>query len=140
MSEEYEQFNAHQEDVRRRSDSLVRAIFVLSGGALTISIGFLGEASRSLLSESLVLILQTSWWSLFMSIVSLASALFAVIIRDYTFGERWREKLDGKRQDAMNSTWGMELVIWVLALIGFFSFILGMVGLAYVSTSSISIG
>lgn len=139
MAEEYEQFNAHQEDARRRADSLVRAIFVLAGGALTISIGFFGDSSVSTLTEKLILILQASWWALFASIISLASALVVVISRDYAFGELWRQKIDGKRQDTPNSPGWLELMIWTLSIIGFFSFIFGMVGLAYVATSTVSI-
>lgn len=81
MAEKYEQFNAHQEDVRRRADSLVRAVFILAGGALTISIGFLGDSSSSILTEKLILILQASWWALFATIISLACALVVVISR-----------------------------------------------------------
>jgi hypothetical protein len=138
MAEEYEQFNAHQEDVRRRADSLVRAIFVLAGGALTVSIGFFGGSSRSLLSQDLIPILQASWWGLFVSILSLASSLVVVIGRDYAFGERWRAKLYGNRQDAPNDPGWCELLIWILAVVGFIGFILGMVGLAYVASASVS--
>lgn len=38
MTTDLELFNAHQEDVRRRADSLSRAIFLLAGGTLTLSI------------------------------------------------------------------------------------------------------
>ncbi len=138
MADDNEQFYAHQEDVRRRADSLVRALFVLSGGALTVSIGFFGGSSRSLLSPELILVLQSSWWSLFVSILCLASSLVAIIGRDYAFGERWREKLDGKREDAPNGPGWCELLIWILASVGFVSFFVGMIGLAYVASSAVS--
>lgn len=102
MADENKQFNAHQEDLRGRADSLVRAIFVLVGDALTVSIGFFGDSSRLMLSQDLIPILQTSWWGLFVSILCLASSLVAIIGRDYAFSERWRQKLDGNRQDAPN--------------------------------------
>lgn len=78
MADENEQFNAHQADLRGRADSLVRAIFVLAGGSLTVSIGFFSGSSRALLSEDLIPILQASWWGLFISILSLASSLVAI--------------------------------------------------------------
>lgn len=138
MAEEYEQFNAHQEDLRRRADSLVRAVFVLSGGALTVSIGLFGGSSRLQLSQDLIPILQASWWGLFASILCLASSLFMIIVRDHAFGERWRQKLYGSREDAPNDPGWRELLIWVLAIIGYVSFLLGMLGLAYVASAEVS--
>lgn len=138
MADENEQFNAHQADVRGRADSLVRAIFVLAGGSLTVSIGFFSGSSRELLSEDLIPILQASWWGLFASILSLASSLVAIIGRDYAFGERWRQQIDGKWRDAPNDPGWCEWLIWILAATGFACFILGMVGLAYVASATVS--
>ena len=51
MADNLELFNAHQEDVRRRADSLAKSIFVLSGGTLTVSIGvFTGSSAPDLTS------------------------------------------------------------------------------------------
>lgn len=138
MADESEQFNAHQADLRGRADSLVRAIFVLAGGSLTVSIGFFSRSSRELLHEDLIPILQASWWSLFVAILSLASSLVAIIVRDYAFGERWRQKIDGKRQDAPNGPGWHESLIWILAATGFACFIFGMIGLAYVASGTVS--
>ena len=138
MTDENEQFNVHQADVRGRADSLVRAIFVLAGGSLTVSIGFFSSSSRELLSENLIPILQASWWGLFASILCLASSLVAIIGRDYAFGERWRQKIDGKRQDAPNGPGWCEWLIWFLAVIGFVCFIFGMIVLAYVASGTVS--
>jgi hypothetical protein len=38
MADSLELFNSHQEDVRRRVDSLGKAILILAGGTLTVSI------------------------------------------------------------------------------------------------------
>lgn len=138
MADENEQFNAHQADLRGRADSLVRAIFVLSGGSLTVSIGFFTSSSRELISECLIPILQASWWGLFISILSLASSLVAIIGRDYAFGERWRQKIDGYRQDALNGPSWCEALIWILAALGFACFFVGMVGLAYVASATVA--
>jgi len=51
-----EQFNTHQQDIRARTDSLARAVFVLSGGALSISIGIFAKVNN--LSECAVLVLK----------------------------------------------------------------------------------
>lgn len=138
MANETEQFNAHQADIRGRADSLVRAVFVLAGGSLTVSIGFFRGSSSGLLSADLIPILQASWWGLFISILSLSSSLVALIARDYAFGERWRQKIDGKRQDAPNEPSWCEWLIWILAATGFACFIFGMLGLAYVASATVS--
>lgn len=89
-----EQFNSHQQDIRSRVDSLAKAVFVLSGGALSISIGIF-STSRSI-PECVQSILKLSWWSLTFTILSLVMMLFVGIARDYLFGEQWRNQLDGK--------------------------------------------
>lgn len=136
--DENEQFNAHQADLRGRADSLVRAIFVIAGGSLTVSIGLFTDSSRELQTEGLILLLQLSWGALFASILSLTLSLLTIIYRDYAFGERWRQKLDGFRRDAPNDTGWREILIWIFASIGFVCFFIGMVGLALVASAAMS--
>jgi len=69
MAGDLELFNAHQEDVRRRADSLAKAIFVLSGGTLTVSIGIFTGGSAPELTTDLLCVLKASWWSLFFAII-----------------------------------------------------------------------
>ncbi len=132
MSSELEQFNAHQEDVRRRVDSLVRSIFLLSGGALTLSIGLFAGGKVQLHDQALLECLRQSWWALFVSITLLTAALVSIIIRDYAFGERWRRQLDGG-PEAAHYMW-QEWLIVTLAILGILVFLGGMLGLAWVAT------
>lgn len=135
MATELELFNAHQEDVRRRADSLVRSIFVLAGGTLTLSITIFTSDRAPELSKSLSCALKISWWALFLAIIFLVLALTTIIARDYALGERWRGKLNGENTDASDSPMIVEVIIWVLAVIGLLSFLAGLLGQAYVASN-----
>lgn len=134
MSDALQQFNAHQEDVRRRADSLVRAMFLLSGGALTVSIGIFTKQEALPLSPGFASVLSYSWWSLFLSILLLVLCLVAIISRDYAFGERWRRAIDRPGSDEPGQLIWPEILIWSLAVGGLVTFSIGMLGLAWVAT------
>ena len=133
-----EQFNLHQADLKGRVDSFVKAIFVLSGGALTISIGLFTDSTKITLTDCLKEILQFSWWALFIAIISLVLVQFITIIRDYFFGERWRENLDGANNDVTGKPGIADTVILLLGFLGLIGFVGGMLSLAYVSTKIIN--
>ena len=135
MTNQLELFNTHQEDVRRRADSLCRAIFVLAGGTLTVSIGIFTRESAPKLPQSLSCVLIASWCALIAAIIFLALALSVIIARDYALGERWRKKIAGQNIDASGSPTIVEILILVLAVFGLLMFIGGMLGQAYVATN-----
>ncbi len=130
-------FNEHQKDVRQRVDSLCKAVFVLAGGALTISIGIFTNA-KIVLTEYLKCILTLSWWSLFICIISLVLVLFTVITRDYFFGEKWRKSYQGESKDLTGNPGVLEKIIWLLSIVGLIAFITGYFLLAYVATNAIN--
>lgn len=133
MATDLELFNAHQEDVRRRADSLARAIFILAGGTLTLSITIFTGENAPELNLDLMCALKMSWWSLFLSIVLLVLGLTTIIARDYVFGERWRKQLNGENVDATGNPTFVEVAIWALALLGLLAFLAGLLGQAYVA-------
>lgn len=133
MATDLDLFNAHQEDIRRRADSLARAIFILAGGTLTLSITIFTGENAPELNTDLICALKVSWCSLFISIVSLVTALTTIIARDYGFGERWRRQLNGENVDVSGSPTWVEVVIWILAIIGMLGFLVGILGQAYVA-------
>lgn len=131
-----ELFNVHQQDVRARSDSLIKAIFVLSGGALSISVGIFTNTPN--IPECIQSALQFSWWSLTICILSLVMALFIMIVRDYHFGEKWRDQLDGKIESASDRHPVADVLMWIFGIIGLISFSVGFITLAYSATSMLS--
>ncbi|WP_183091180.1 MULTISPECIES: hypothetical protein [Vibrio] len=138
MTKEYEMFNQHQQDVRARADSLGKAVFVLSGGALTVSIGIFLKSDRLPLTDSALIVIRYSWWLLFAAIVFGVVMLATIIVRDYRFGERWRKVLDKVPNiDASGKPAKLEVLIVVLGVLGIIAFILGMFGLAFVATETV---
>lgn len=137
MPDNLELFNAHQEDVRRRADSLAKSIFILSGGTLTVSIGIFTGSHAPVLSSGLSSILKVSWWGLFLAIILLALTLIIIIARDYAFGERWRKQLNGQNIDVSGNPTFVEKIIWVFTIIGALAFLIGILGQAYVASNVI---
>lgn len=133
--QELDQFNSHQEDTRKRTDSLAKSVFLLSGGALTLSIGvFLRKESQEIPME-LVTWLKRAWFSLFMSITLFVLVLSVMIIRDYYFGELWRKELNGKANSSENSPGCFDVIMWVLGLLAILCFLFGFGALAWVACS-----
>ena len=134
-----EQFNLHQADTKSRVDSLVKAIFVLSGGALTISIGLFTDTSKIKLTESLKDTLQISWSALFTAIISLVLVQFIMIARDYSFGELWRKNMNGANNDVSGQPGIADKLLWAFGVLGLIGFLAGMLSLAYVSIMVINV-
>ena len=61
--DKYERLNAHQTKVGEQIESLVKSVFLLSGTALTISIGLFNSPVALQLSSSIKCVLKASWGS-----------------------------------------------------------------------------
>lgn len=135
MASDNEQFNAHQTDVRQRVDSFAKALFILSGGTLTVSIGIFTSPGAPNLETCLNDLIKISWWSLFVAIICLVLTLFAIIARDYATGERWRKKIKSKSDEDIEGPAWVDAVIWILGILGLLAFLVGMLLQAFVATS-----
>jgi hypothetical protein len=135
MSNDLEQFNAHQQDVSNRGTALVKAILLISGGALSISIGVFARRNGPELTDFSISALQWSWFSLFGAVLLLITSLVVIIARDYSFGERWRDCRHGKRANLRERIVWVEVLIWATAVTGYLFFVLGMLGLASVASA-----
>src|SRR5665647_740545 len=82
-----DRFSAYQTDTRQRVDTLIKAIFVLSGGALTISIGVFLRHEAPQLTPRITELLQYSWYLLFFSLAAAAIVLFIMVVQGYYIGE-----------------------------------------------------
>lgn len=132
----------YQTDTRQRVDTLVRAVFVLSGGALTISIGIFLRAGAPHLSAHLTLLLQVSWWLLFFSLTASAGVLFIMICQGYWFTSLWGKSLENGNsrnvdQNPLHKFAG--IMNWVIGVSGFFAFVVGLGVLAYVSVNAVTV-
>ena len=132
-----EQFNAHQEDSRKRSEFLAKAIFLISGSALTLSINLFIGNNAPILPLGLICLLRQAWIALFVSIVGFVIVIGVMIIRDYTFGERWRKQLSDPSNVAVHMKWP-DIVMWLVGVVSVLAFLIGLAELAWVSCSLIN--
>lgn len=129
----------YQADTRQRVDTLVKAIFVLSGGALTISIGLFLKTGAPSLAPTLAGALRWSWWLQFYSLAASAALMFSMICQGYWHGWRWEAALSDKSK-SISGHFVLNLIRycnWVLGVSGFLAFLAGLALLAYVSVGAI---
>jgi hypothetical protein len=132
-----EQFNEHQADVRKRADSLAKAIFLIAGGSLTVSIGLFTNDKAPTLEAPLKAALKLSWGLLTASIISLVLMLSIVLLRDYFFGEKWRASFDDETIDGTNKPGSVETLIIIAGISGVLLFITGIALQAYVAIAAL---
>jgi hypothetical protein len=132
---ELEQFNAHQMDNRNRIDSLAKSIFLLSGGALTLSIGIFLRKGAPEIPTELIVWLQRAWLSLFMSVAAYVLVMSIMITRDYCFGERWRKKINRKTSYVKDSPGIFDVILWLLGVVAIICFLFGFGSLGWVACS-----
>lgn len=137
---EVEIFNAHQEDTRKRTEFLAKAVFLIAGSALTLSINlFLSEDAPKLFPDY-VCILKNAWWALFASMMLYILVLSVMLIRDYAFGERWRKKLNGQNVDVSGNPSWPDAIMWALGILAIVALFFGLGSLAWVSSALLSKG
>ena len=120
--EELAQFNQHQQDARGRLDTIAKAVFLLAGGALTLSINtFTGKDAVSIGCE-LAAYLKLSWGFLFYSMIAFLLVIVSVLLDMFVFGERWRVQLDGGPEA---KHFRIEIFQLILAATALLAFILG---------------
>lgn len=134
-----DRFSAYQADTRQRVDTLVKSVFVISGGALTISIGVFLRNEAPKLSSRLTELLQCSWYLLFCSLAAAAIVLFIMIVQGYYIGELWnRIRETGVNEIESSLLLKISRVAnWCFGIAGFVSFLVGLLMLAFVSVTAI---
>jgi hypothetical protein len=128
----------HETDTRQRVDTLIKAIFVLSGGALTISIGLFLRSGAPQLSEALIRVLQQSWWLLFYSLAASATVLAIMIFQGYRYVALWKKAFN-ENSGQISDSFLLKLTRianWSLGVTGFTAFLIGLALLAYVSVTA----
>ncbi|MGA7981196.1 MAG: hypothetical protein WCA32_13365, partial [Chromatiaceae bacterium] len=126
-----------QTKVGEQIESLVKSVFLLSGIALTMSIGLFKNPSTLHLSSAVKCLLKVSWGSFFASIVLLVISLSMIVVENYRFGTRWFHVLKTNTPESIENVNSRSFVraIEILLFLGVLLFILGMFGLASTSIS-----
>lgn len=132
-----ELFNAHQENNGKRAEFLAKSVFLLSGGALTVSMGvFLGGNSPTPLTPELHPLLIMSWGHLLKSMTAFVLLIAIMILRDYIFAENWRRKIQGKTYiESLAPLYVADAIIWILGITGLIYTFKGFWGLSDVATA-----
>lgn len=133
-----ELFNAHQEDSRKRTDGLAKAVFLISGGALSLSVSlFTGDRAKAV-PPDLVDVLRGAWIALFVSVAAYVLVISLMLIRDYRIGENWRKSLNGKlASEGIDDPGVLEFLMWACGTIGILSLLFGLASLVCVANGII---
>ena len=137
--ERQKQLNENQADTRKRVDTVVRYILMVTGLALSVSLGVFINSQHVLLTEGSRLLLTWSWSLLFTSIISMLAVMILMVVGGYIFGERWKLLEEGKLKVAEQPSW-VDPVAWSFGALGVVSFVAGLVTLCIVAVSSIPAG
>lgn len=134
-----DRFTDFQTDTQHRVDALIKSIFVLSGGALTISIGVFLRGEAPKLTPGITDLLQYSWCLLFYSLAAAAIVSFIMIVQGYYIGELWKKAQEtGQNTIDISSALKMSRVVnWFFGITGFVSLLVGLAMLAIVSIKAI---
>ena len=127
-------------DTRQRIDTLAKLIFVLSGGALTVSLGLFLRESAPQLSDGQLCTLTIAWYCLFASMAAFAIILALLIIDGYVVGRERERRIGGEEPnahiDALHNR--LQRGNWIIGVLGFVSFLIGILMLAVVATGLLS--
>ena len=134
-----DRFSAHQIDAHHRVDTLVKLIFVLSSGALTVSIGVFLRQGAPKLDPRIIEILQYSWYLLYVSLAAAALVLFFMVAHGYCVGHLWTkaQKTGENKIDKSVFLKVLRIGTWLFGILGFISFMAGLAMLAVVSAKAI---
>lgn len=137
-----DRINAYQTDTRQRVDTLIKSVFILSGGALTISLGIFLRHEAPLLAPGSINLLKLSWVLLFLSLAASAIVLFIMICQGYYFGELWKiaHRTGENKTESSLVLKLLRIANWVFGTTGFISFLVGLALLACVSVSAVEEG
>lgn len=134
-----DRFSAYETDTRQRVDTLIKSIFLLSGGALTISIGVFLRHEAPQLTPRITELLRYSWYLLFFSLAASAIVLFIMIVQGDYVAALWNraQKTGENRIDASLVLKLSRFVNWSLGVAGFVSFLVGLWMLSVASVAAI---
>ena len=130
-------FYAFQEDARRRYDSLGRSLVLISGGALTLSIGALLQKSRLPLAPETIEIVRWAWLSLFGCIFASLGFIGASVWSQHIYAKHWEQDFYGSKPRPWGSSVLNRLQI-LLVVLALFLFVGGLAGLAWAALSVVS--
>lgn len=130
----FELYQEYEKDLRSRVDTIAKGIFLLSGGALTLSINIFTQPNHPTVSVAELVWLREAWFALFASVALMVTVQLLILIRASRYADAWSRKLNKVKSDFPKQTFS-GYVAWGLGLSGIGAFMFGFFMLAYVSIS-----
>jgi hypothetical protein len=104
---------------RARVDSIASAVFLVAGGALSLSITVIvGNSTPRVLPKSVLALTQSAWWELLFSIVIFLLLKVYLVFLAYIL--QFHEKFAKEHNTIFNYT------AWAIGLVGFLPFVYGL--------------
>ncbi len=119
--------NASLADLRRRIDTLAKSIFLIGGGAVTLSVNLYISHKDSL--KGVIIYLRDSWWYLLASIFLFSAVIGLLILQGYYCAEFYRKKIRNREIDSKEPNRCLDLIALVVGVVGFVMFFIGMIDL-----------
>lgn len=116
--------NTSLQDLRSRVDTLAKSIFLIAGGAITLSVNlYLNKKSAF---TNVINHLKTSWFYLLASILLFAVVIGLLIIQGYLCGEFYRAKILKNDNSNTEPNRFLDIAALAMGILGFAFFIIGM--------------
>lgn len=131
-----EMHNTFLREIRGRVDNLVKSILLISGGALTISIGSFLRPDHPILQGQYLDKLKTAWALLFGSMVLSVLLVLVMIISTSLHGDRWGRFLKEKKGELKQPKY-LPWVAWVIGIAGVAFCCVGLALLSIVAVSAL---
>lgn len=130
----FELYQVYERDIRTRTDTIAKGIFLIGGGSLTLSIGIFTRPDRPILGGAELMWLKVAWASLFASVACLLLVQLILLIRSDRYASAWARKIKKEKPQYPDQTVS-GIAAWAFGLLGFGACLLGLFLLAYVSVS-----
>lgn len=119
-------------ELRSRVDSIANAIFLVAGGALSLSITvILGNRTASYITTQVLSFTKAAWYFL------LAAIILFLLLKVYLVWQAYLRQFAGNFLN--RNLVALNRVGWCIGIIGFFVFVLGMVVMVQSAIVAISI-
>jgi hypothetical protein len=140
VEKEMDRFTEYVSEGNKRADALAKTIFVLAGGALTISIGIFLRPDAPVLGPEQLHFLKWSWGMLFYSVFAQTLATLLSVWRFHIGSREAALQVVAQRPMWESRTplrKGTDRTIWFCFTSGVFAFLGGLLLVAVVSISAV---
>ncbi|WP_126458245.1 hypothetical protein [Sulfuritortus calidifontis] len=121
-----------------RADGLVRAILLISGGALTLSIGAFLRPEHPVLFPACLNLLHLSWILLVASMILAVAVVFGGVLASDLHSRHWLSWLRGGRKNELKQPRKANYILWTFGVLAILSHWTGLGLLAYLATKVVT--